>query len=201
MRRSWIEPLLTVALGLISVVVVVGVSTLSVSRSNDHHSRAKAVSESQPRRDKVEDRAFVEKLDRIDTRLRDVQAQVVSEKMRVQAPQPDIKEAAPSDGAPLALPPKVPEATSGSATGLKEQGALARGWQYVARHEYDPISHSSVLFGLVREYEVKGLSPERNNALLATIQQVNEVGVAQIIDKTRGLPSDAATLRLQTFLR
>jgi hypothetical protein len=81
------------------------------------------------------------------------------------------------------------------------QKALTQAWAYLAKRQYDPTTHNQVCQVLLTAYKTRGLSAESNSSLLATIQLVNEIGVAHTIDEARNLaPRDSVKL-IDTFTR
>jgi hypothetical protein len=94
---------------------------------------------------------------------------------------------------PAQVPPRGRDAAA--------REALIRGWLYLARQQYDPKTHDQVLSGLLAAYKTRGLSAESNSSLMATTQQVNEIGVAHTIDEANNLPPADAMQHLKTFTR
>jgi hypothetical protein len=79
--------------------------------------------------------------------------------------------------------------------------ALTQGWSYLARQQYDPKTHDQICRALFLAYKIHGLPPESNSSLLATIQLVNEIGVAHTINEANNLPPADAVQLVKTFTR
>jgi hypothetical protein len=168
------------ALGVLSIGAVVFVSQLFKKSGPDRSdARLEALADDVRRlRDNSDSRSqtILKRLDQIESTVRDIQQRSATPPAAVPAP--------------------------ATAPGLSPvQDALTRGWGYVAKHEFDAKDHDRVLAELVAAYGVKGLSPEMNNSLSATIQQVNEIGVARVISDARNLPTTEAVQRLRAFLQ
>lgn len=201
MTRPWSEPIRMIILGLLSVGAVVAVSELFSRPTHQRPDTSPDLTAGQFRRlrDDVDarDRAMERRLSELEASVRDLRQRVASaEAMEPREPS-RREEAVPNNqrgDVPLA-----PESNT-SQRSSPVQEALIRGSQYVAKHEYDPNNHNRVLSDLVAAYAVRGLSPEENRFLLATIQQVNEIGVAWIISQARRFPTSDSSQRLQAFL-
>jgi hypothetical protein len=216
--RSWNETLVMAALGLFSVGLVVVVSQLFARPTADSTSRQAPISaQVQALRSDVQadDRAIVKKLDQLETALRDLQQKSDPADARSAGP-PTVPSTDTRSGVPPPVPtdPPIASAPTSPAPGVASstlgidphtgsgsaQGALIRGWQYIARQEFDPGEHEQVIANLVKAYAVEGLTPEMNSSLIATIQQVNEIAIARALTDARGLsPTDAAR-RLRALL-
>jgi hypothetical protein len=192
-----------VALGVLSIGAVVFVSQLFKKSGPDRsEARSETLAEDLRRLKESSDarnEAILRRLDQIESTVRDIQQRISAlEAMDSRSPQAAPHSSTPDRQtvAPAALPNP---GTVGGPSPVQE--ALTRGWAYVAKHEFDPKNHERVLSDLVAAYGVRGLSPEVNNSLSATIQQVNEIGVDRVISDVRSLPASDAVLRLRTFVQ
>jgi hypothetical protein len=81
------------------------------------------------------------------------------------------------------------------------QEALTQAWSYLAKQQYDATTHKQVCQALFVAYKTRGLPPQSNSSLLATIQLVNEIGVAHVIDEAKNLPPADAVKLINAFAR
>jgi len=198
MIRPAREYVVMMSLGLLSIFAVLGVGQLfkkSGSERPDSQSRllGKAVDELKDSSE-AQGRETAKRLSEIESALRDIEQRLATTEAIV-----SHLPALPSSTSP---PLDEPRAGLNRMTGSgRVQAALSRGWQYVAKNEFAPENHDRVLSDLVAAYAVQGLSTEENSALVAAIQQVNEIGVGRVIRESEGLSAIEAANRLRTFLQ
>ena len=197
MARQWNESILMVVLGLLSIGTVLGVSQFFKQATSDKpSSRVEIVAEQmQKMKDDIDSqhRATTHTLEDIESTVKNLKQRVEV----LEAATPSPQESTPNRQPSPSSTPRLADDEHGSSI----EQALARGREYVARSRFDPKNHDRVLSDLVAAFAVKGLSPGANRSLLATIQEVNEIGVANVISQAQTLPALDATKRLQAFLR
>jgi hypothetical protein len=200
MTSKWGEPIVMVALGVISIGAVVFVNQLFKKSGPDRLDTQSKILAEDVRRLKddsdARNQAILRRLDQLESTVKDIQQRITDQEATgSRFPQPET----------LSPPPDRQNGakanTSASEGQNQVQEALIRGWRYLAKHAFDPKDHDRVLSALVAAYKVQGLSEEVNNSLVAAIQQVNEIGMTQVLSEVRNLAAPDAVERLRTFLR
>ncbi len=204
MKRVWSDTLSMVVLGVITILVVIGGRQLFV-RPATKSSIPTSIAAGPPHDDTVDRR-----LDRIERTLEKLQLDVKAIEGNHAATSTEGNHAATStegnhaatstEGNHAATSTELVNAPPSSSSPSSDQDSLKRGFDYVSQQTYDGGKHGRILADLVAGYAIAGLSPEMNNALVTTIKQVNDIGVAHALEQSRSLPHSEAVNQLRVFL-